>query len=261
MSKLLPALSNDHQVLLDKSIRTDWSTPEYKLKHFVGGSHIHPLHKVKQYMLELNTRQEHLETYEREIQKYEFEIELEQEKKEVARFNAEKKICDLEIQHLELKIKVAKEKLRTFIRDRDKFLKLIDEFNNSAEGRDEQGRRYIDLMDDPEEYEKIEKQYWEYRLAKQASLDMVAYGRIGVGNMDAILQLDADSQQKCIAMAYETLILNETRMVAISDAVHQRLQNGQTVSDIHKLLNMGDNPVFPQLQNQESVDVPRIQKR
>ena len=120
-------------------------------------------------------------------------------------------------------------------------------------------------MNNPEQNEEIEKDYWEYRLAKQGAMDMIAYGRIGVGNMEAIMQLDADSQNKTIAMAYEILIQNESRMNTISDLVVEKLNNGETVSDIHLLTNISqtefiDDDVL-KLNNQEKKIVPLIQKR
>jgi len=258
---MLPALKNEHTDILNRSIGNDWSIPEYKLKHFVAGSHIHPLHKIKQYMMELNSRQENLEAFERDFKRMTIEIELAEEQKLVSQFNAEKKLYDLDIAEKQHKIMISKEKYKSACRDREKILKLIDEFNNSPEGRDKNGVLYMDVMRDPDAFEKIEKDYWEYRLAKQASLDMIAYGRIGVGNMEAILQLDPDSQNKAIAMAYELLILNEHRMTAISDKVQERISAGQTVSDINKLVGIGKSEFFTQLENQEKQNVPLIQKR
>jgi hypothetical protein len=96
-------------------------------------------------------------------------------------------------------------------------------------------------------------------------MDMIAYGRIGVGNMEAIMQLDADSQNKSITMAYEILIQNESRMNKISDTVVEKLNNGETVSDIHLLANISQSEFIDditlQLNNQEKKVVPLIQKR
>jgi hypothetical protein len=257
---MLPSLKNEHAEILNRSITNDWSVPEYKFKHFVAGSHIHPLHKIKQYMMELNGRQENLESFEREFKRMELEIELAEEKILVAQFKAEKKLYELDIEEKKHKILVSKEKYKNACKDREKILKLIDEFNDSSEGRDKHGILYMDIMNDPDAFEKTEKEYWEYRLAKQASLDMIAYGRVGVGNMEAILQLDPDSQNKSIAMAYELLIMNENRMNLISDKVQERIKQGKPISDIHKLVGISKSEFFMQLENQEKQDVPLIQK-
>jgi len=260
--KMLPALKLDDNTtaMINLSTSYDWSIPEFKMKHFVAGSHIHPLHKIKQYLMELNSRYENAERFEQDLKKLEIEIELEHEMRADARYNAQKKLHDLEIENKKRSVAVAKEKYRHAVYEIEKVLKLITEFNNSSEGRDDSGRLYMDLMKDPAECERIEAKYWEYRLAKQAALDMIAYGRIGIGNMEAIMQLDADAQNRCIAMAYEVLVTNEHRMTTISDNVVQRLQAGGTVSDINQLLKIGRTEFFQQLESQEKADVPLIQK-
>ena len=258
---MVPALTNKHQDIINECIKHDWSTPTYKIKHFIAGSHIHPLHKLKQLMMELNSRQENVEAFERDFIRIETEIELEEEQKAVAQFNAQKKLHDLEIITKRRQLMVSKEKYRNAIREREKILELIEEFNASEEGHDQDGVPYCEVIKDPEAFERIEKSYWEYRLAKQASMDMVAYGRIGVGNMEAILQLDPDSQNKAIAMAYELLIINDNRMNSIADKVQENIKNGKTVSDIHKLVGISKTGFYAQLENQEKPDVPLIQKR
>lgn len=264
MTKNLPALNSDEQKILDSSISHDWSIPEYKIKHFVIGSQIHPLHKIKQYLMELNSRQDSLEAFENEVLKTEIEIELEKERKIDCRYESERKLIDLEIIKKTKYLKISNERLRHALYERDKFLRLIKDFNESSEGKNEKNILYMEiLLNNPEECEKIEKEYWEYRLAKQSAMDMIAYGRIGVGNMDAVLQLDEDSQQKCLAMAYEALILNEARMNIISDKVQENLLLGNSISDINKLLNMPNSNVFPiMLQNKSNGEenVPLIQK-
>lgn len=258
---MLPALNEKQNDILSKSAKNDWSVPEFKLKHFVAQSHVHPMHQIRQYMLELNAKQEMIEQWEKDSATFEIQIEIEQEKKEHVTYKAEAKLCDLEILDLERKIKIVKEKLQTANKERNKIFRLIEEFNESPKGRDERGVLYIDILSDREKSEEVEKEYWEYRLAKQAAMDMIAYGRIGVGNIEAITQLESDSQNKILAMAYEVLITNEARMNLIQDRVQERLQSGNTVSDITKLMEIGQSEFLDQLQIQEKKDVPLIQKR
>jgi hypothetical protein len=71
----------------------------------------------------------------------------------------------------------------------------------------------LEIYGDEEEEEKLEKEYWTERLGRQAALDMISYGRIGAGNMEAILQLDPDHQQ-------------ETMQYAISFSTHKQIEIG-----------------------------------
>lgn len=256
----LPSIETQ-QDILKKISEKDWNTPVFKIKHFVGNSHIHPLHKLEQYLLELKSRREMFDAHEYDLAKFEALMELEEEKKESCQFEAERKLCDIEKKNYQLKANATLEKMKIVQSEIDNYMSLINDFNNSDEGRAPDGTLYFDIISDKEKREKIEEGYWEYRLAKQAAMDMIAYGRIGSGNMEAIMQLDADAQNKTIAMAYEVLLLNEHRMNKISDGVKDRLESGQTVSDIHKLMNMQQTEFMLSLEKQEQPDVPLIQKR
>lgn len=239
----------------------DWGTPTYKIERFVGNSHLHPLHKVEQYLLEIQSRSNLIGAQQHEIDKMSVQIEIEEEAKEATNSVAKKKMHDVEIRELKRKIKYTEGLLKQTINDIDRYTQLVDDFNNSPEGKTPDGELYIDVLTDPVKRDQIEKDYWEYRLAKQAAMDMVAYGRIGVGNMEAIMQLPAESQNKALAMAYEVLIMNESRMNLIQDKVAERLQSGSTVSDIHKLMNMTSSDFINKLEQPEKVNVPLIQKR
>jgi hypothetical protein len=86
--------------------------------------------------------------------------------------------------------------------------------------------------------EAKEKHYWVSRLAKQAAMDIVAQGRIGVGNMEAISNMDEEHQVECLATALQ---------------YNNRLQLGMT--EIEKSVNAG------LLANQDTLpkfDVPNI---
>jgi len=245
--------------ILDKAKFHDWSTPEFKLKYFVSKSHIHPLHQLKQYMLELNSKQDMVEVYEKEIKTFEIQIEIEEEKKILVTYKAEVKLCEIEILDLKRKILSSKEKLKTVVRERDKILKLIKEFNDSPQGKDKHGNLYIEKIDDADYFEENEREYWEYRLAKQTAMDMIAYGRIGVGNLDAITQLEAETQNKIIAMAYEILITNEARMNKIQDLVSKKLEAGEKVSGITQLMNIKKTEFINQLEFRNQNNVHLIQ--
>jgi len=261
---LLPE-SQERRELIQKSIVSDWSIPEFKLKHFVANSHVHPLHKVKQMMIELNSRQEAIESFNDDISTLEAEIELEKEMKSLAQFEGQKKLHDIEVRKKSRSLAIAKEKMRSLFGERDKILRRIEELNASPEGTDpETGKLYMDVLKDPVRCEQIEAKYWEYRLAKQAATDMIAYGRIGVGNIDAIMQLEPEAQNKCLAMAYEVLLTNERRMNMLAEGVQKRLELGKPVSDITNLIGIQRTDTLNLLTNenvQGQTDVPLIQER
>jgi len=72
----------------------------------------------------------------------------------------------------------------------------------------EDGTEIISIIGDSEKEEALEAEYWTYRLAKQAALDILSYGHIGTGNMDAISMMGADQQIDTLqlAVAYSSQI-------------------------------------------------------
>jgi hypothetical protein len=57
-------------------------------------------------------------------------------------------------------------------------------------------------------------------------MDMIAYGRIGVGNMDSITMMDKNTQRETLQTASDIAITSEHRMNYIRDESNNRLQNG-----------------------------------
>ena len=85
-------LTEKQNEMIRKSQLNDWSIPEFKLKNFVARSHIHPMHQLRQLMLELNTKTEMIENWEFDTEQFELEIDLEKEKAELTPYEAQKKI-------------------------------------------------------------------------------------------------------------------------------------------------------------------------
>jgi hypothetical protein len=76
------------------------------------------------------------------------------------------------------------------------------------------GRTYWDILNTAEE-DKYEAEYWTNRLAKQAATDLLFYGRINGGNMDAILSMAPEQQTETLALAFNfsTQLQNTTKLL------------------------------------------------
>jgi hypothetical protein len=133
------------------------------------------------------------------------------------------------------------------------YLKLIDQFNNSSEGYLEDGRRIMDLIEIPEEAEKLEHHYWTMRLAKQTALDMIAYGRAGVGNMEAVSMLETEQQYEVMKIACDYFVRNEMRTNSLLSHVNENIQklgSAAPVTELSKQLY---------LQHKEAENVSSVQ--
>jgi hypothetical protein len=65
---------------------------------------------------------------------------------------------------------------------------------------DGSGRTYFDILDTEEEND-YEHEYWTNRLGKQSACDLLFYGRIGTGNLDAILSMSPEQQYQTLQLA------------------------------------------------------------
>jgi len=229
----------EQKVLIEDAINTPWTLPEFKAKHFVGNAQITPYAELKQYLIELNAREGTVEMLEYEYKKMLIEKELEEEKLVLARSSAEKKMCELEIHRLERNLLRKKNGLFGAYKERQLFLDLIEKFNASDRGKLPDGRLImLAVKEDPSIAEELEKHYWTIRLAKQTAMDMIAYGRAGVGNMDAVTMLPKQQQEEVMQLACDLFVRSEVRNQQMLSVANERLQLGLEGTEIVKQLGV-----------------------
>ena len=189
-------MSEEDYKLLEYSLNKEWSNPKFKMRWFVGETQITPFSKVRQWILEIKSREEAIENLEYEIKKY-----------QVTRTQI-----------------MTKRRLVNWYLERQQIIDLVNEFNESPEALlpDGSGRTYMDIMDTDEE-DIYEAEFWTNRLAKQAATDLLFYGRVGTGNMDAILSMAPEHQTQTLtlAMSYGTQLqkINENIQLQVDETL------------------------------------------
>lgn len=196
---------NDNQLkILELSLNKDASVPIFKMKYFIGHSMINTYAILKQYLLELKAREETLESLHFALSKMNIEIEIQTEKLASDELTvAMKKLVQLEIDRFKHEVTKVERNLQDVYVERNKFLALIEEINNSTDGKLPDGRLLFEAMADPIASEAFEKEHWTIRMAKQAGMDILAYGRIGSGNMESITMMPPDQQAEVLLIASE----------------------------------------------------------
>lgn len=231
-------LSENQRKLVAIGMNKSWRMPAFKAKYFVGHANISPYGAVKQYFLELNSREELIIKQEYDIEMNDVEIdELE------AKMKTEQDPFDLRRIKIEHKHKVRnrknmKRQLTNAREERLMYAQLIEAIDQSEYGKLPNGMRLIDAVYDPEISEELEREYWVQRLGKQAAMDMIAYGRVGVGNMDSIVMLNKEDQRNALQHAADIAITNESRMNHIRDESVKRLENGIDQHEMIKQLGL-----------------------
>jgi hypothetical protein len=201
-------LNQEEKDLIDLAINKAWINPKFKMKWFVGEMQITPFAKMRQWLLEIKHREEAIDFSEYEMNKLVIKIKRQQRIVDELQNSGDPldlEEAELEIVKLQFDEKMNRRRLQDCYLERQHMVDLLNEFLESDEGKTEDGRSLMDVLDTEEE-EVLEAHYWTMRLAKQASMDIIAYGRIGVGNMDAICQMSQQQQTDALALAHRYAI-------------------------------------------------------
>jgi hypothetical protein len=221
-------LSEQEQSLVKLALNKEWTNPKFKLKWFVGQAQITPFAKFRQWLLEIKTKEESIENMEYEIAKHEVECERFQRLRDEANDDLDRKLAEIELWNRQRLSYTSKRRIQDWYLERQHLIDLCNEFMASEEAKlpDGSGRTYMDVINTAEE-DVYEAQYWTNRLAKQAACDMIFYGRINSGNMDAILMLNPEQQAETMALTvnFATKLQSYQQQLQVSadDAVRSSL--------------------------------------
>lgn len=241
-------LTTDQVDIIEEALNMEWGQSDFKSEHFVGNSQIHPYAKLKQYMLELRTREEVCETMESQMKMYDIKVKIAQKVLESQTDELTKLQAELELLENQKDYNMHKRRMKDCYRERKQYLTLIDQFINSPENTLPDGRVISEHFNDPEFAAEMDKEYWTVRLAKQVALDFAAYGRPGTGNMDSILMLKGDQQQQVLSLASDLFVRVEARNNALINNASKKMQLGYKNDYLAKLANV-DMPALEQLEN------------
>lgn len=195
----------------------DSSVPKFKLKHFVGGSLITPFHNLKQLFLELKIRQDSYLHIQWEIKRKELEEMVEREKLANCTNDIERQYIEIDLLNIVKDKKRHEDAQVGALKEKDAILELIRELCDGPQGVLPDGTKLMDVFGNKELEEELERQHWVTRLAKQASMEMLAYGRIGTGNMDAIAMLEPKEMGECLQLTSQYTARVGTGMGLLTD--------------------------------------------
>jgi predicted house-cleaning noncanonical NTP pyrophosphatase (MazG superfamily) len=209
--------------LIEIAEQVSFALPRYKAETFVGGAQITPYAKLKQWLLELRGREDAVEHLEYTVQKQDLEIQIQEESKEFLTDPKRKQLVDLNIADMKIDLRKFKRNLKDAYIERQGFIDLIKDFLDTDDAKLPDGSNLIDVIGNKELEDKFEHEYWTVRMAKQAMLDMISYGRVGTGNLDSILMMSAEQQKQVLSLA-------SSYTVFIDKNINQLMSNATTNS-------------------------------
>jgi hypothetical protein len=230
-------LSERDKELIKKSLNKEWTNPKFKLRWFVGQAQITPFAKFRQWLLEIKTKEEAIENMEYELAKHQVEIERFKRLRDSSTDDLDKRMAEIEMWNLERLLYMSKRRIQDWYLERQHLVDLLKEFLDSDEAKlkDGSGRTYMDIIDTIEE-DNFEAEIWTNRLAKQAACDLIFYGRINSGNMDAILTMSAEQQAETLALGlnFATQLQQYTNNLQLKIDDKLKLQNSLDSFDLVK---------------------------
>jgi hypothetical protein len=195
-------LTEDEKKLIRLSMNKEWTNPKFKLRWFVGQAQITPFAKFRQWLLEIKSKEESIENMEYELAKLDLEKDRFIRIRDTSTDDLDRRGAEIELWNNERMMYTTKRRLQDWYLERQHLIDLLNEFlaSDEAKLKDGSGRTYMDIMNTDEE-DTFEAEIWTNRLAKQAACDMMFYGRINSGNMDAILSMSPEQQADTLNLA------------------------------------------------------------
>jgi hypothetical protein len=207
-------LSELEQKIVLGALNQNSGQSEYQNKFFVTASQLTPYKMIKQCLLELESRHHSWYNVKNKLKRKRVEIKMATRDMNATQDPLHKELIAVDIEDMENDCRIWERKMKQAEEELAVFIKQVKDIAGDNEELLQKAFTY-----DHEE----ERQYWITRMAKQAAMDMVAYGRIGSGNMDSIAMMPEEDQVMTLAT---TLQYNERLMGGlqqISEAVNQGL--------------------------------------
>jgi len=227
---------SDTDIIEFANDEVDNSVPKFKIKHFVGQSQITPFHHLKQLMNELKIRQDSFLHIEWEIKRKELEEMVEREKLANATNEIEKKYIEIDLMQIVKDKKRHQDAQKGALLEKDRVLECIREICDGPQGTLPDGTKLMDVFGNKELEEELERQHWVTRLAKQASMEMLAYGKIGTGNMDAIAMMAPKEIDECLKLTSDYVVRVGTGMGLLTEKSINDLKLGYIPEDSKKAM-------------------------
>lgn len=208
-----------------------WSMSEFQSRYFVVNSQVTEYRRVRQALLEIETRIGGRKQIERNMWRTQVELKIKQQEYDNEPNELKKELILVDMDQLKYDISVYEKKLKIVKEEIDTFCEIV--------------RETVPDLPSLETYKiqnpELERDYWVTRMAKQASMDLLTIGRISQGNMDSIAMMPLVDQEETIktALTY-TATLNKA-IGAVDDRVKLEMQQ-KSVAEFNYIEPPKSNP-------------------
>ena len=234
------ALTKKDFDVLSASMRFDSGMTEYECEHFVADPQLTPWRKVRQALMELETRYHAYMENRNSLRKAEILRKRLNRDMPLLPDELDRELMQIDMEKNDYDIGIWKRKLRQSELELKYFLEIVDKYVDEENG--------YPLEYFLTEHEHEEKMYWIARMGKQAAMDIISYGRIGSGNMTSIMDMPEEDQVETlgIAVKYSGMIgggIDKLNKMIAPQLQHQLAQEGIAMPKLldHKYSGQGEN--------------------
>ena len=175
-----------------------WGMSDFQSRYFVVNSQVTNYRRVRQALLEIETRIAAKKQIERSRRKTEVQKLILQRDYAAEQDELKRELILVDIEQCDYDLSVYDKKYRVCLQELEKFSQIVKDIVPDVET----------LNTYKEHNEVEERNYWIARMAKQATMDLMTIGRIGSGNLDSIAMMPLEDQQETIkaALKYNGLL-------------------------------------------------------
>jgi hypothetical protein len=187
------SLSTFDMNLIKSAVHVNMGMTDYQCKHFVAKSQITPYKQVRQSLMELEVRYHAYQEIRNSLRKAEISRKKMQRQMDSLEDPLDKELVQIDLEKNDYDITIWQRKLNQSQYEIRSFLNVINEYVKNEDDLD----FYLQVN------EEEERKYWVARMGKQAAMDVIAFGRIGSGNMDSIAMMDERDQLETLQVALQ----------------------------------------------------------
>lgn len=187
------ALTKKDFDVLSASMRFDSGMTEYECEHFVADPQLTPWRKVRQALMELETRYHAYMENRNSLRKAEILRKRLNRDMPLLPDELDRELMQIDMEKNDYDIGIWKRKLRQSELELKYFLNVVEKYVD-----DEHPLEYY-----CEENHQEVRMYWIARMGKQAAMDIISYGRIGSGNMTTIMDMPEEDQVETLGVAVQ----------------------------------------------------------
>lgn len=219
-----------------------------QLRSFVVQQALTPYKQIHQCMLELDGRKAGLKEHEFTMRELEADIAIYKEKIEKAPEGPQREKYQVKLERVQYNYERKKQSRKRMEVEIGYLLEIYQELTNVLS---------FEEMD--ERKDELELEYWETRMSKQAGVDLLSHGAVGVGNMLSIMDMPKETMERTLQL---TVDVAEKMKKELPNGVGQKLfALGQTEMKRELELEFTKEELLKQIeqkQNENFLDSPLI---